>query len=157
MEGDRSKSQKPGTQGTKRRSDLRRREASICSIEFYHVFAANMRDLGTPVYSKQLFAETLRAFPADASVHVCPSQGRPVAASVTVRFRESVLVPWASALREFRHSCPNMLLYWSMLEHAAAVGAQAFDFGRSTRHGGTFSSSSNGELRRYRCSGSTCC
>ena len=106
--------------------------------EFYQVFAVNMRDLGTPVYSKQLFAETLRAFPADASVYVVRSQGRPVAASVAVRFRESVLVPWASALREFRHSCPNMLLYWSMLEHAVAVGAATFDFGRSTRHGGTF-------------------
>src|SRR5262245_3386653 len=31
--------------------------------EFYEVFARNMRDLGTPVYSRRLFAEVLREFP----------------------------------------------------------------------------------------------
>lgn len=100
--------------------------------EFYGVFARNMRDLGTPVYPKALFAQTLRAFPDRATVFVVRTGLTPVAASISLRFRDTVLVPWASSLRDFRQHCPNMLLYWSMMEHAVRGGAAIFDFGRST-------------------------
>jgi serine/alanine adding enzyme len=105
--------------------------------EFYPVFATNMRDLGTPVYSRRLFEETLRAFPERARVFIVNYRGRAVAGSITVAMGETVLVPWASALRDYRHLCPNMLLYWSMLERAVAGGARVFDFGRSSTGAGT--------------------
>jgi FemAB-related protein (PEP-CTERM system-associated) len=105
--------------------------------DFYRVFARNMRDLGTPVYSTRLFFETLRAFPDAARVHVVRHQGVPIAGAVSVHFRDTILVPWASALREYRHLCPNMLLYWHMLEGAIEAGARTFDFGRSSVGGGT--------------------
>lgn len=104
---------------------------------FYPVFARNMRDLGTPVYSRRLFSETLRRFPDRARVFIVLYGGRPIAGSVTIRFRDTCLVPWASSLREFRHLCPNMLVYWAMLEDAIAGGARTFDFGRSSPGGGT--------------------
>jgi serine/alanine adding enzyme len=105
--------------------------------EFYQVFARNMRDLGTPVYPRQLFASTLASFPDSARIFVVRHGSQPIAAGVSIRFRESVLNPWASSLREFRHLCPNMLLYWAMLEHAIEGGATVFDFGRSSPGGGT--------------------
>ena len=104
---------------------------------FYQVFATNMRDLGTPVYSKRLFSETLRLFPTEARVSVVRLAEAPVAASITLRHRDTVLVPWASSLREYRQHCPNMLLYWTMLETAALGGARVFDFGRSSPDSGT--------------------
>jgi FemAB-related protein (PEP-CTERM system-associated) len=106
--------------------------------EFYAVFADNMRDLGTPVYPKRLFAEILRTFPAGARIFVVRHQGRPVAASFTCAWRDVIEVPWASSLRAYRHLCPNMLLYWTMIETAAAEGRATFDFGRSTPDAGTF-------------------
>jgi FemAB-related protein (PEP-CTERM system-associated) len=105
--------------------------------DFYEVFTRNMRDLGTPVYPKRLFAETMRLFPGDAHVYVVRSAGRAVAAAIALRHRDTVIVPWASSLREYRQQCPNMLLYWAMLEHAIACGARVFDFGRSSRDAGT--------------------
>jgi len=60
-----------------------------------------------------------------------------MAGAVAVTFRDTTLVPWASSLREFRHLCPNMLLYWTMLEQATAAGQHTFDFGRSSPGGGT--------------------
>jgi drug/metabolite transporter (DMT)-like permease len=48
-----------------------------------------------------------------------------------------VLVPWASSLRAYRHLCPNMLLYWTMMEGAIGGGFRVFDFGRSSRGAGT--------------------
>jgi FemAB-related protein (PEP-CTERM system-associated) len=105
--------------------------------DFYRVFARNMRDLGTPVYSSRLFSETLRFFPDRARIHLVRRKDRAIAAGLSVRFRDTVLVPWASSLREFRHLSPNVLLYWSMLERAVANGDRAFDFGRSSPGGGT--------------------
>ena len=105
--------------------------------QFYEVFARNMRDLGTPVYAKRLFSETLRLFPGAAQVYTVRSGNMIVAAAIAIRHGDTVLVPWASSLREYRHQCPNMLLYWTMLERASTTGARVFDFGRSSPDSGT--------------------
>jgi FemAB-related protein (PEP-CTERM system-associated) len=105
--------------------------------DFYRVFSENMRDLGTPVYSRRLFEGVLEAFPERARLHVVRHAGRPIAASCVLRFRDTDLVPWASSLRAERHLCPNMLLYWSMMEAAVMRGATVFDFGRSSPDAGT--------------------
>jgi FemAB-related protein (PEP-CTERM system-associated) len=105
--------------------------------DFYSVFARNMRDLGTPVFPRALFSEAARVFPEAMRVFVVRHQERPVAGGVALLFRDTVLVPWASSLREARHLCPNMLLYWAMMEWAVARGARVFDFGRSSIGAGT--------------------
>jgi serine/alanine adding enzyme len=100
--------------------------------DFYRVFSLNMRDLGTPVAPRRLFTETVAAFGDRARITVVTLKGRPVAAGFTVALNGVVLNPWASSLREFRALCPNMLLYWTMIEESIAGGARAFDFGRSS-------------------------
>lgn len=106
---------------------------------FYPVFATNMRDLGTPVYSKRLFEAVFAALPDRTRMFVVrAADGRPVAAGVGLRYRDTVEMPWASSLREFKASSPNNLLYWEALKHAIATGATTFDFGRSTPHEGTY-------------------
>ena len=106
--------------------------------QFYAVFARNMRDLGTPVYHRTFFAQILQAFPERASVHVVSRGDTPAAAGVTFQTRTTVEIPWASSVREFNPLCANPLLYWSMLEGAAARGCTTFDFGRSTPNEGTY-------------------
>jgi serine/alanine adding enzyme len=105
---------------------------------FYQVFATNMRDLGTPVYGRGFFEAILRSFPDSARVFVVSLGQTPVAAAVTIRWRDTVEVPWASSLRAHNDKAPNMLLYWTMLKAAMAQGAARFDFGRSTPDEGTF-------------------
>lgn len=104
---------------------------------FYTVFARNMRDLGTPVYSRRLFETTLAVFGERAQVFVVRQGSRTLAAAVAVRLRDTMLVPWASSLRAYRHLCPNMLLYWTMMEQGIASGVGTFDFGRSSPGSGT--------------------
>jgi FemAB-related protein (PEP-CTERM system-associated) len=106
--------------------------------DFYAVFARNMRDLGTPVYSRQLFDTVLATFPDRAQVVVVRLDSRAVAAAVTWRWRDRVEVPWASSLREFNSLAPNNLLYWTILQAAIDGGATVLDFGRSTPNEGTF-------------------
>ena len=49
--------------------------------DFYSVFARNMRDLGTPVYSKTFFRNILHQFPEYSSVIILRMNGRPVSAA----------------------------------------------------------------------------
>ena len=106
--------------------------------EFYQVFARNMRDLGTPVYSRALFANVLGQFPDRAAIHVVRKGSTPIAAGLTFQTAGRVEVPWASSIRDFNALCPNHLLYWHIIETAVERGCGLMDFGRSTPNEGTF-------------------
>ena len=106
--------------------------------DFYRVFARNMRDLGTPVYGQRFFDEVVRAFPDDTRVFIVRIGAEPIAASLTISWRDRIEVPWASALRHHTDKSPNMLLYWAMLRWAVERRFKTFDFGRSTPEEGTF-------------------
>jgi serine/alanine adding enzyme len=106
--------------------------------DFYTVFARNMRDLGTPVYSRRLFQEVLRTFPNRAQLHVVRLNNQPIAAGLTYRTASMVQLPWASSIREFNALCANVLLYWDAIQFAQSTGAGVFDMGRSTPNEGTF-------------------
>jgi len=105
---------------------------------FYDVFAINMRDLGTPVYSRRFFEQVLSTFPETARVCLVDHGDRTVAGALRLLHRDELEVPWASSLREYRSSCPNYLLYWKMIEHGIHTRRSSFDFGRSTPGGGTY-------------------
>ena len=106
--------------------------------EFYEVFARNMRDLGTPVYSPRLFDEVLKVFPERAALHIVRLGTKPIAAGLTYRTGTTVEVPWASSVREYNHLCPNHLLYWNIIESTMQSGGEVLDFGRSTPDEGTY-------------------
>jgi FemAB-related protein (PEP-CTERM system-associated) len=106
--------------------------------EFYAVFARNMRDLGTPVYGRRLFAAILEHLPRDARLHVARLKGQPIAGALSYGFGSTIEVPSASSLREHRSLCPNYLVYWSILRDAIADRRTMFDFGRSTPGDGTY-------------------
>jgi serine/alanine adding enzyme len=105
---------------------------------FYDVFAVNMRDLGTPVYSRRFFAEVLSNFPESATVCLVDHGTRTVAGAIALSHRDVLEVPWASSLREYRSQCPNNLLYWKIIEHGIDTRHSSLDFGRSTPNEGTY-------------------
>jgi FemAB-related protein (PEP-CTERM system-associated) len=99
---------------------------------FHDVLSRNMRDLGTPVFGKSLFAEILAAFPKDAELCLVSDGWRPIAGAMLLHGRGSTEVPTASSLREYNPSCANMLMYWHLLQRAIDRRQRLFDFGRST-------------------------
>jgi FemAB-related protein (PEP-CTERM system-associated) len=105
---------------------------------FYEVFARNMRDLGTPVYSIRFFERVLSTFPETSRVFLVDHGDLTVAGAIVLTDRDTLEVPWASSLREYRSQCPNNLLYWRIIEHAIESGHATLDFGRSTPNEGTF-------------------
>lgn len=132
---------------SKLRAQIRRpqKEGAVCldgGVEllddFYVVFARNMRDLGTPVYPKSLFADICKRFAEIVRIFVVRLGDESIAASFTIGHRETLEVPNASSLRAYSRCAPNMLLYWSMLQYAIRQGYKIFDFGRTSRNSGPF-------------------
>src|SRR2546423_5316774 len=91
--------------GTKMRTKVRKSQSFGMTAEFgglellddfYAVFSQNMRDLGTPVYSREFFAEILRVFPADTHLCVVRKDTDTVAASFLSSFRERIEAVWSS-------------------------------------------------------------
>jgi serine/alanine adding enzyme len=106
--------------------------------QFYAVFARNMRDLGTPVYTAALFNAVLARFADRSRVFVIRSNGQPVAAGIVHWHGQRLEVPWASSLREFNPLCANVLLYWAIVSFAVERRFTVLDFGRSSPNAGTF-------------------
>ena len=123
--------------GARERLDLAWGGAELIP-EFYRVFAPAMRDLGTPVYPRRFFDIACEALRGRADVLVVRMRGEVHAAAILVRHDRSIEVPWAVASPEAKRLSVNMTMYWELLTRAIAVGAEAFDFGRSTVDSGTY-------------------
>jgi len=105
---------------------------------FYEVFCRNMRDLGTPVYGKSFFRNILETFPESTKIVSITLGGKTIASGILTWFKDTIEVPWASSVRDYRELCPNNLLYWEALKFAINRGLRTFDFGRSTPDEGTY-------------------
>ena len=106
--------------------------------EFYAVFATRMRDLGTPVFSKQLFQEILGCFGDDAEICLVKSDAQTAAAAILVHAHGLTEVPSASCHTQFNRMNANMFMYWNLLTRAIDRGSHTFDFGRSSEGSGTY-------------------
>jgi FemAB-related protein (PEP-CTERM system-associated) len=117
-------------------------EAQFGGIElldgFYEVFTRNMRDLGTPVYAKEFFRNVLNELPEATRIVAVVYEGKTIAAGIATWFRDTIEIPWASSISDYKSMCPNNMLYWEAIKLAIEKGISWFDFGRSTPDEGTF-------------------
>jgi FemAB-related protein (PEP-CTERM system-associated) len=112
--------------------------AGDCLNDFYEVFCHNMRDLGTPVFPRKLFAAILMYFEHQAELCILRLRGEPVAAALLVHHSGVTEVPSASSLKAWNSSNANMVMYKELLCRAVNRGQHLFDFGRSTVDGSTY-------------------
>lgn len=104
---------------------------------FYRVFSRHMRDLGTPVLPRAVFDYAQDVFPKEMVFATVYHETGPAAVGAGFIHGDEFEITWASALREYNRSAPNMLLYWSLMEAMSRRGLRTFNFGRCTPGGGT--------------------
>jgi FemAB-related protein (PEP-CTERM system-associated) len=98
---------------------------------FYAVYAASLRNLGTPVLPKRYFAALARVFADDCEVLTVSREDRVVASVMSFYFRDEVLPYYGGGTPQARASHAYDFMYWNVMERAAARGVRLFDYGRS--------------------------
>jgi FemAB-related protein (PEP-CTERM system-associated) len=119
-----------------RKCGLEVTEGSNFLNEFYCIYARNMRDLGTPVYSRRFFENIVNTFPERVHFILVSLDGNPIGAILLFGHRRTLYALGASSLRRHFDKAPNMLLFWEVLRYASTRYAQ-FDFGSSVLGSGT--------------------
>ena len=104
--------------------------------DFYRLFQRTMHRYGTPVFSRRLF----EALPQHVDTRFCVAywEDEPVAGLCMLLDGDLAWVPWAASEPAHKVLCPNHLIYWDSMGHAAQQGCTVFDFGRSPHGGPTY-------------------
>ncbi len=111
--------------------------------DHYRVYSESVRNLGTPVFPRQLFEAMARLWGEDADIVTVRSGGKPVAAVLSLYFKGVVHPYWGGGTREARALRANDLLYYALMRHASERGCTRFDFGRSKVGTGAFAFKKN--------------
>jgi hypothetical protein len=61
-----------------------------------------------------------------------------IAAGIGSWFKNTLEIPWASSISDYKMLCPNNMLYWEAIRFAISKGFKTLDFGRSTPDQGTY-------------------
>ncbi|VXC92082.1 FemAB family XrtA/PEP-CTERM system-associated protein [Sphingomonas sp. AX6] len=97
----------------------------------YAVYAESVRNLGTPVFPKRLFAEVLNAFGDCADILTVRREGRAIASVLSLYWRGTVYPYWGGGTAQARALRANDRMYYALMCDARGRGCTRFDFGRS--------------------------
>lgn len=97
----------------------------------WNLYAISVRNLGTPVFGKNYFANLLETFRGDCDVLTVSSGGRPIASVLNFYFKDKVMPFYTGSIPAARKLGGNDFMYWRLMRHGVARGCTEFDFGRS--------------------------
>lgn len=120
------------------RNELEFRVNEIGVDGFYSIYSRNVRDLGTPVFSKRLFANGPRFFNGECRIFSVHWQGKAVAAVWTLFYRDEVIPYYGGSVREYNRLGVNNFMYWMLIQYGCENGYRIYDFGRSKKGTGSF-------------------
>ena len=105
---------------------------------FYDVYSESVRNLGSPVFPRALFASLLEEYGTRCRILAVFHEGRMVSGVLTLFHRDQVMPYYGGSTREGIQVAANDFMYWSLLCHGAEEGYRVFDFGRSKRDTGAY-------------------
>jgi len=111
--------------------------------QHYAVYAESVRNLGTPVFPKALFAEILNRFGDDADILTVLDNGRAVASVLSLYHKNTVFPYWGGGTWDARRLRANDVMYYTLMNHARDRKCAIFDFGRSKTGTGAYSFKKN--------------
>ncbi|QZD88159.1 FemAB family XrtA/PEP-CTERM system-associated protein [Qipengyuania psychrotolerans] len=109
----------------------------------YACYSESVRNLGTPVFPKSLFAAVIEEFGDDADILTVSHQGMPIASVLSLYHEGSVMPYWGGGGLAARSLRANERMYYELMCHARRRGCVKFDFGRSKLGSGPYSFKKN--------------
>jgi FemAB-related protein (PEP-CTERM system-associated) len=107
----------------------------------YAVYAASVRNLGTPVFPRSLFDAVLDRL--DADILTVSHRGQKVASVLSLYHDGAVMPYWGGGTWAARALRANDRMYYELMLHARRRGCDRFDFGRSKTGSGAWSFKKN--------------
>ena len=109
----------------------------------YACYSESVRNLGTPVFPRKLFAAMLQAFPGNSDILTVWQGDTPLASVLSFYHGGAVLPFWGGGVFAARAARANEVMYYELMLHARRQGMQRFDFGRSKTGSGPFAFKKN--------------
>jgi FemAB-related protein (PEP-CTERM system-associated) len=104
----------------------------------YDMYSESLRNLGTPVFSKDYLRVLKEVFGGACDILTILKGDRAVASVLNFYFRDEVLPYYGGGTQEARAVAGNDFMYWQVMERAREKGCRIFDYGRSKRGTGAF-------------------
>jgi hypothetical protein len=106
-------------------------------VDFYNIYAQNMRHLGTPVMTRRMMLSIQRHLANKMRLYTVRYQGMVVGGSLCILSSSTLSSLYVAIAREILPLYPTYLLYWSLIEGASQSGVARLDLGRSVPESGT--------------------
>jgi FemAB-related protein (PEP-CTERM system-associated) len=114
------------------------RTAGIEDLEkFYHIYAGNVRDLGSPVYPLSFFKTLMETF-GDSFILSVWKDSQMVAGVLTFVFKDVLMPYYGGSRRDYFQYAVNDFMYWELMKYGCDKGCRVFDFGRSKKDTGPY-------------------
>ncbi len=105
----------------------------------YDVYAQSVRNLGTPVFNKQLFESLKQAFGDQCETLIIKDkQGNAVSSVLSFYYKDTVLPYYGGGTHDARELKSNDYMYYQLMCIAKERGISKFDFGRSKKDSGSY-------------------
>lgn len=105
---------------------------------FYRVYSESVRNLGSPVFPRALFARLLNRLGENCVILGIYREDTLLSAVLTFYYRDQILPYYGGAIREGIRYATNDFMYWSLFLHGMERGLKVFDFGRSKVGSGSY-------------------
>lgn len=106
--------------------------------DLYRMYSESLRNLGTPVFSRNYLQLLRDIFADDAEILTVLQNDAVVSSVLSFRFRDEILPYYGGGSNAARAVAANDYMYWQVMERARGQGLKVFDFGRSKRDSGAF-------------------
>jgi CelD/BcsL family acetyltransferase involved in cellulose biosynthesis len=115
------------------REGLRYREGSTQELltNFYGLLAVTRKRHLRPPQPRKWFANLMDRFGNALKIRVAFKDERPVAAVLTIRYKDTMVYKYGGSDPRFNHLGSMHLLLWRTIEEAKAAGLRFLDFGRT--------------------------
>ena len=98
---------------------------------FFHLLVATRRRHRVPPQPKAWFKNLIQCFGNDLKIRVAFKDRQPLAAILTLRFRDALIYKYGGSDTRFNNLGGMHLLFWNAIQEGKREGAVALDLGRS--------------------------
>ena len=106
-----------------------RSESLLC--KFYQLQLRTRRRQGLPPQPLKWFRHLIAAMGDQLSIRVASKEDRPVAAILTLSFKDTITYKYGCSDERFNHLGGTPLLFWKTIQEAKDLGMSRLDLGRS--------------------------